>query len=586
METKDFAGLCSIIILALGIVGISAADVPTRIHYQGVLSDASGPIDGDVNLTVELYAVTVPGGRAILVWSDTQVTAVANGVYSAWIEGTTTNPFPGGLFTNPEVYISVLAGSERILPLTELGTVPYAFRADTAADAETLDGHVPDDFIPAGTDDRVDESGDTMTGPLSVGGEVESTIDGFRFPDGSVQTTAASEANNIKGALDAMAELLGEPDFMKSFPSQTASLYTCTPDEAPRMTLEALGGPVGGVTGMIGWDGISHNFTYLLAVQSAFPDLLEDEYLRQDGTLTITGAISNARIRGVITGFGLAAWDGRTATYVAKFEPFLSFLDYTVDYRTHQNLSVSDIVRGVLQRYFPSSRYSFLLSERYDPLPFEIMYGERVGDYMRRLLEKAGIHYHFASDGDSVVISDTNTGFSTSGITLPYHGHLVRPEGGAFIGTLSRRKALYTGSATIRGYNFENSLALIEGTANSGGVGEYYEYDTRIAEEAYAITQAEIEQARLNVKAAAYYGTSNYAGLKAGHTINISGIGGAFSGEYLVKQVRHVILSEENGYCVQANAFRAIRSDVTYRPPRRVPVPRISGLVSAKGFLG
>jgi len=46
-------------------------------------------------------------------------------------------------------------------------------------------------FMPAGTDNWVDTSGDTMTGPLTVGGTVEITGAGLKFPDGSLQPKAA-----------------------------------------------------------------------------------------------------------------------------------------------------------------------------------------------------------------------------------------------------------------------------------------------------------------------------------------------------------------------------------------------------------
>lgn len=60
------------------------------------------------------------------------------------------------------------------------------------------------------TDDATDSSkvsktGDTMTGPLTVNGTIESTTGGIKFPDGSVQTTAATSGSVMKLAPNSSA---------------------------------------------------------------------------------------------------------------------------------------------------------------------------------------------------------------------------------------------------------------------------------------------------------------------------------------------------------------------------------------------
>jgi uncharacterized protein involved in type VI secretion and phage assembly len=122
---------------------------------------------------------------------------------------------------------------------------------------------------------------------------------------------------------------------------------------------------------------------------------------------------------------------------------------------------------------------------------------------------------------------------------------------------------------------------VVEGSATSpGGIGDVITFLSDADEEEIALARAATLLAIERAEASSRTGTSNAPGVRAGTTISVSGAGGAFSGDYLVTAVRHVIVPEEScfGY---GNRFSAIPASVPFRPSRATPVPTFAGTITA-----
>lgn len=152
-------------------VGVQAlADVPTEMAVQGRLTNAANaPVPpGLKNFTFKIF--DAPSGGAEI-WpggpGETQLlTTDANGLWNAGVG--TVIPLTEAVFLSPirwlEVTVDDGVNPIETLPRLELRTTPYAYRAATSQQADSLAGSSLSDLV----DQFVDEEGDGMTGPLTV----------------------------------------------------------------------------------------------------------------------------------------------------------------------------------------------------------------------------------------------------------------------------------------------------------------------------------------------------------------------------------------------------------------------------------
>lgn len=202
--------------------------IPPYINYQGKLIDQStgAPITQVVSITFSLYSTNE---EEIPIYQQTLDVNITNGIFSAYIgmgEGEyngnhVSNGIPAEVFTEHSAqYIGIkLADSEtEMIPRQQIASVAYAYKtkeavyAEKSGDAESLlgatlgtpsgiatldsNGTIPSAQLPGIT---VDSSGNVSIGTtstkekLSVDGVIESTIGGLKFPDGTIQITAAKE---------------------------------------------------------------------------------------------------------------------------------------------------------------------------------------------------------------------------------------------------------------------------------------------------------------------------------------------------------------------------------------------------------
>ena len=138
-------------------------------RYLGAkASDPTLDNDGDALVTGALYFNTT--SNAMQVYTGSAWTA-------AYVSG-------GGFLASANNLSDVAsASSSRTnLGLGSLATLSTVTNSELAAGAAVANiGYTP-----------VDVAGDTMTGALTVGGLIESTSGGFKFPDGTTQATAAA----------------------------------------------------------------------------------------------------------------------------------------------------------------------------------------------------------------------------------------------------------------------------------------------------------------------------------------------------------------------------------------------------------
>jgi len=208
MEQATSRILALAVTLILSVAGVSWADaVGTAFTYQGQLKEAGSPANGTYDFRFQLldhpeYGYPVGDPEEIL------GEEVTNGLFTVALDF-------GDVFDGDALWLEVKvrtagAGSyETLTPRQPLTATPYALYAldapGTGGEGNTLDQAYDQGGAGAGRTVTADAGAVQILGPdgLTVVGVVESTTGGFRFPDATTQSTAAtSDHGQLSGLAD------------------------------------------------------------------------------------------------------------------------------------------------------------------------------------------------------------------------------------------------------------------------------------------------------------------------------------------------------------------------------------------------
>ncbi|NIA28741.1 MAG: hypothetical protein GWP06_02365 [Actinobacteria bacterium] len=161
--------------------------IPQTISYQGVLTDVNGnTVNGNQNFIFKIYDDSTGGS---LLWSEERASIpVSNGIFNVILGSTNPLNLP---FDKPYwLGITVGQGSD-LTPRIELTSSAYSLSARSVFGSSNV--------FPANGNVGI---GRTNPGQkLQVAGIIYSTIGGFKFPDGTMQTSAADGSSiwNLSG---------------------------------------------------------------------------------------------------------------------------------------------------------------------------------------------------------------------------------------------------------------------------------------------------------------------------------------------------------------------------------------------------
>jgi type VI secretion system secreted protein VgrG len=274
--------------------------------------------------------------------------------------------------------------------------------------------------------------------------------------------------------------------------------------------------------------------------------------------------------------------------YRARIVPALRKLEHVVRSRVFQNASIPDVVKKVLDDAEVKHRFS--TSGSYPKREYCVQYRESDLDFVRRLLEEAGIFFWFEHTQDEhlVVLADAPGGCVAlpGGTEVPFRKgegaggaledeHLFRLEG-----DLRQR----TGKATLKDFDFERPELQVIGSykdpKDSFGL-EHYEYPGGFRDPATGARVARVRLEELRFGAATYEGEGTCLRFSPGAKLEVTEHpDAAFDVKLLLVEVVHEARQQEgageqegieHGY---RNRFVAIDSALPYRPRRATPRPR------------
>jgi len=143
-------------VVGLLVCGLTYADIPKLINFQGRLTDATGKFvpDGYYSVMFRIYTDSIGGSAK---WSETQSVAVSKGLFNV-ILGSVT-PIPDSIFNYPNTWLGIQVGADpEMTPRQRLSGLGYAYRgakADTSSyslNSDKLDGLDASAFSSPSTD--------------------------------------------------------------------------------------------------------------------------------------------------------------------------------------------------------------------------------------------------------------------------------------------------------------------------------------------------------------------------------------------------------------------------------------------------
>ncbi|MCP8467667.1 type VI secretion system tip protein VgrG [Pseudomonas sp. ZM23] len=296
-------------------------------------------------------------------------------------------------------------------------------------------------------------------------------------------------------------------------------------------------------------------------------------------------------IHGVIREASLGASDARFCHARLVLEPQLANLALRHNQRIFQHRNAQQIIATLLGEHGLSA-FAFRLSAPPPEREYCVQYDESDLDFVSRLCEEEGIHFHFEhAPGDhTLVFGDSPAAWATLG-KVPFHSDTGLVADTPVLNYFGAGAALRTSRVTRRDYNFEKPSVLLEGKAQGDGKPdlEDYDYPGHFLDGGRGKQLSQIALQRHNADRQRAIGGGDRP-LHCGHLISVSEHPAeANNALWTVARVSHrgqqpQVLEEHassdapQGY---RNHFEAIPGFTIHRPQLRHPKPRVLGSQTA-----
>ena len=364
------------------------------------------------------------------------------------------------------------------------------------------------------------------------------------------------------------------------------------------LTIEGLANDLQ-VFSLTGREAISQPFAFDIELVSEQPCLNLQTLLHKPAFLQLSP--DGSGIHGQIYRAAQGDSGKRLTRYAVTLRPQLANLAHRINQRIFQNLNVPKIIGQVLEEHgIQSNAYAFNVGAIYPERIYCVQYDESDLQFIQRLCEEEGIHYHFqhSATAHKLVFGDDQTVFpKLKPVAYQQDSGMVAND--PVIKRFDLRLETRTSRTTRRDYDFEKPRLPLE-SANRGDALpdlEDYDYPGRFTdrERGKHLAKRALERHRSDYQLAE--GKSDQPLLVSGHFLPLTQHSKArWNDLWLLTEIFHEgkqphVLEESvtsnttalkddfhQGY---RNSFKATPWDVPNRPPLMHPKPRILGSQSA-----
>ena len=356
------------------------------------------------------------------------------------------------------------------------------------------------------------------------------------------------------------------------------------------------------VTSFQGSEAVSELFRFEIDLASVEQELDLTAMIGEPGTLTISDPGGDRFVHGVIASAETAGFGSRYARYRVTLVPQVWPLLLRRRSRIYEELSVPDIVRQVLDADgIPSDRYRINAAGTHAVREYCVQYRESDWDFGARLLEEEGFRFYFEHDDRSALLVIDDSAASYPPIegdgTVNFHDPRLGVREEDLIWELTAARRMTIRSARLRDFDFKRPRNLpeaqstcSEGAAQTEENAEEYDYPGGFVGGDMATAMSLYRAGEHAAAGVVVSGRGDVARFRPGFRWTLDGhTRGDLNREYAVIRVTHTASqemaaqdeAEQEAPTVYENQFECIPADVSYRPPRRTPRPRVRGTQTA-----
>ncbi len=349
-----------------------------------------------------------------------------------------------------------------------------------------------------------------------------------------------------------------------------------------------------------GKEKISGLYEYKVKIITKELSLDSSKILNRPATFTfMRGDETPEKVHGIISKFEHLGRDHDFVYYELTLVPKLWRLNLiyqnVVYLKMNINKLISEVLSGAGMR---GSHLKIRLKNSYPEHEYIVQYRETSFNFLNRKLEHLGIFYYFehSSGSDVVVFTDSNEYLPA----IHYSDNVEFNENKAHFGDTETiidfncSEKVVTGEVKLKDYNYMFPEKQLTAQSNIDGQmpGVYYDFGDNFENDKEAEFLAKIRNQEFICQSRIFSGISDSRLLRSGFKFKLKDyFREAWNTEYII--INSSLKGSQPGLLnYRSNEdettrhfeclFTAIPFDVNYRPARVTPVPKISGIMSAK----
>ncbi len=223
-----------------------------------------------------------------------------------------------------------------------------------------------------------------------------------------------------------------------------------------------------------GTEALAQVYRFEVELASMESELYFDDIVGRPAKLTVQTAHGERWFHGIVSRFELTGEANDQRYFRADLVPAVWVLTQRYDSRIFQDMSVPEIVAEVLgQAGIGADGQRMDLQNDYPPREYCVQYRETDYTFIARLMERAGIWWHFeqSADGHVMVCADSPVAYAPidEGSELPYVPPAGLEEAAEHVAAFRMGQSVRPGAVALNDFNFENPKLGLQTAADLDG---------------------------------------------------------------------------------------------------------------------